>query len=48
MLEQNTNRTYWFIGSTLVIASLVALCSVAFPELFDLVTSRFQRMVPKL
>lgn len=48
MLEQNTDRTYWFIGWILVIGSLIALCSIAFPEIFDLVTSRFQGMVPKL
>lgn len=48
MLEQNTDRTYWMIGMVLVVGGLIGLCSQAFPEIFDLVTARFQSMVPKL
>lgn len=47
MLEQNTDRSYWLIGMVLVVAGVIGLCSIAFPEINDLVTTRFQRMVPR-
>lgn len=47
MLEQNSDRTYWTIGWILVLGGLIGLCSTAFPEIFDLVTSRFQGKVPR-
>ncbi|MGG3641490.1 hypothetical protein ABES38_08930 [Bacillus gobiensis] len=48
MLEQNTDRTYWMIGAVLVVGGLIGFLSVAFPEIFELVTTRFQGMVPSL
>ncbi len=47
MLEQNTDRIYWMIGMVLLVAVVIGLGSIAFPEINDLVTTRFQGMVPK-
>lgn len=48
MLEQNTDRIYWMIGWVVVVGILIGLCSIAFPEIFDLVDFRFKKMIPKL
>lgn len=46
MLEQNTDRSYWMIGGVIVIGTLITLCSVAFPDLMDVVVKIFQAKVP--
>ncbi|MCK1995456.1 hypothetical protein MPH61_23320 [Peribacillus muralis] len=41
MLDQNTDRTYWMIGAVVVVAILIGAAKVAFPTLFNDVTTKF-------
>jgi hypothetical protein len=46
MLDQNTDRNWWMIGSVIVGALLVGAAKVAFPEIFDTVIDFFKSMIP--
>ncbi|KYD11474.1 hypothetical protein B4102_2202 [Heyndrickxia sporothermodurans] len=41
MLDQNTDRTYWMIGAVVVVAILIGVAKVAFPDLFHKVITKF-------
>lgn len=41
MLDQNTDRTYWMIGAVVVVAILIGIAKVAFPDLFNDVIDKF-------
>ncbi len=46
MLDQNTDRSWWMIGSVIVGAILIGTAKVAFPEVFDTVITFFQKHDP--
>lgn len=41
MLDQNTDRTYWMIGAVVVVAILIGIAEVAFPNLMSSVITKF-------
>lgn len=46
MLDQNTDRSWWMIGSVILGAILIGTAKVAFPEVFDTVITFFKNMIP--
>ncbi|WP_175618793.1 hypothetical protein [Virgibacillus halodenitrificans] len=46
MLDQNTDRSWWMIGSIVVGAIVIGAAKVAFPEVFDTVIGFFKSMIP--
>lgn len=46
MLDQNTDRSWWMIGSIIVGAILIGSAKVFFPELFDMVIDFAKGLIP--
>lgn len=46
MLDQNTDRSWWMIGSIIVGAAVIGVAKVAFPEVFDSVVNYFISNIP--
>lgn len=46
MLDQNTDRSWWMIGSIVVGAAIIGIALVAFPEVFDMVIDYFKGQFP--
>lgn len=46
MLDQNTDRSWWMIGSVVIGALIIGLAKVAFPEVFNSVVDFFKSMIP--
>lgn len=46
MLDQNTDRSWWMIGSVVIGALLIGLAKLAFPEMFNTVMAFFKSSIP--
>lgn len=46
MLDQNTDRSWWMIGSVIVGALIIGSAKLLFPEVFSTVMTFFKAMIP--
>jgi len=45
MLDQNTDRKYWMIGTIMVVGAMIGILSIAFPEITTLLVDSFKAKI---